>query len=188
MLSKNFCRLIWNITSILVMVCIFSGIVIAGEVAAPIVAPVVQASPSFMDLVGLDNMLKVALLIIFVMIGLGISYAAYKARNNQALHDAIEALRVGVDKTEGDFVEWRKRASADGKLTKDEIAQAQQLAISHAKDIASGPALNLLKSWGTSVIMSYITRIIEKKKLSNVSISSTPLPATLDTTIPPVVK
>lgn len=145
-----------------VMISFMTGVV--AQETVPIAAPVVEQAPKIVDLIGLDNILKIVSLIVLVIVMGGLAFFGWKFRNNQAVHDAIEALRVGVDKSQADFVEWRKRAAADGKLTREEIKEAERIALEHAKEIAKGPALELLKNWGTSIISSYIARIIEKKK------------------------
>jgi hypothetical protein len=62
-----------------------------------------------------------------------------------------------------------KKKASDGKLTKDEIEQAKQLAIGHALTVAKGPALNVLKEMSKERLGSMIKQLLAKvsKKKEN---------------------
>jgi len=77
--------------------------------------------------------------------------------------EALEALQEGIDAAQEDFVVWRKRAAADGKLTAMERRQAMKLAWSHTKDVATGPAGELVLSWGWGRVQSLIKQLLAKR-------------------------
>jgi type II secretory pathway pseudopilin PulG len=86
-----------------------------------------------------------------------------QVKENQAMSEAVEALRIGVEKAHEDFVEWAKRSAKDGKLSKEEREQARTIAINHALLTAKGPALKLLQTWGMDKLNSLIARIVDSK-------------------------
>lgn len=92
--------------------------------------------------------------------------------------EALEALQEGIDAAQEDFVVWRKRAAADGKLTAMERRQAMKLAWSHTKDVATGPAGELVLSWGWGRVQSLIKQLLAKrgKEKINVNIPKAPEP------------
>ena len=76
---------------------------------------------------------------------------------------AMEAVEEGMEHAQEEFVVWKKRASADGKLSKEERAEAREIALKHAKSIATGPAGKLLASWAKEKVGARIQRILNKK-------------------------
>jgi len=78
--------------------------------------------------------------------------------------EAVAALEEGWSVSQEQMVVWAKRAAADGKLSKDERAEARDIAIQHAKAVASGPAQRLLVMWGKDKIASLLGRITAKNK------------------------
>jgi predicted RNA binding protein with dsRBD fold (UPF0201 family) len=79
-------------------------------------------------------------------------------------NEAIDALRDGIAQTGDEFVAFRKRAAADGKLTEEEREEAKQLAISNALAMAKGPAYKLLVSWGMPKLQGLVARIVQGDK------------------------
>jgi len=82
----------------------------------------------------------------------------------EAEKEAVQAILAGMAKAQNDVVREAKAAAADGKLTKDEIASARSVAIDHAKEIAKGPAKDLLMSWGKDRLDSLIKQLLAKFK------------------------
>lgn len=82
----------------------------------------------------------------------------------EAEKEAVQAVLAGMAKAQTDIVREAKKASADGKLTKDEISNAKRIAIDHAKEIAKGPAKDLLMTWGKDRLDSLIKQLLAKFK------------------------
>lgn len=78
--------------------------------------------------------------------------------------EIYEALRIGVDDAQERFVTWHKRASEDGKLTKEERQEAMRIAIEVARTHLGGEALKLLLTWSFEQVQSVIKQYVEKKK------------------------
>ena len=77
---------------------------------------------------------------------------------------AIDTLRDAVSQTGDEFVAFRKRAAADGKLTVEEREEAKHLAVGNALSMAKGPVYKLLVSWGTPKMQALIARIVQGEK------------------------
>jgi hypothetical protein len=78
--------------------------------------------------------------------------------------EAVDTLRNAVSLVGDDFVVWRKRANADGKLTAEEREEAKTLAINKARELATGPVLRMLTKWGTTKLSALITRVVQGEK------------------------
>ena len=78
--------------------------------------------------------------------------------------EAVDTLRNAVSLVGDDFVVWRKRANADGRLTEGERTEARDLAIAKAKELATGPVLRMLTKWGTTKLSALITRVVQGEK------------------------
>ena len=78
--------------------------------------------------------------------------------------DAVDTLRNAVSLVGDDFVVWRKRANADGKLTAEEREEAKTLAIAKAMQLGTGPVLRVLTKWGTQKLSALITRVVLGEK------------------------
>lgn len=89
-------------------------------------------------------------------------FSDYKATT--VYREAIEALEIGWNKTQEQFVVWTKRAAADGKLTADERAEARQMALDFAQASASGQARVLLATWGQDKVAALLAKITGKNK------------------------
>ena len=102
------------------------------------------------------------------VLGLGITWALgllYNFMRNQGIEaSAVDTLRDAVAQTGDEFVAFRKRAAADGKLTEEEREEAKHLAVGNALAMAKGPAYKLLVSWGTPKMQALIARIVQGEK------------------------
>jgi hypothetical protein len=87
-----------------------------------------------------------------------------KADGNAAKQQAIEALTVGVTATYQTLYKQWKFDTTDHILTEDEKKKLRENAIKVAMDNAKGPAVDLLKAYGTDVLHSLVERIVQKMK------------------------
>lgn len=87
-----------------------------------------------------------------------------KMGNDAATKAALDALAEGMSKAQDAIVREAKKAAADGKLTKEEIAAAKTLAWDHAKAVATGPAKKIVINWGTEKVGSLIKQLLSKWK------------------------
>lgn len=87
-----------------------------------------------------------------------------KAGLNETEQEAMQALLEGMARAQDEIVREAKKAAADGKLTKEEINAAEQLAIKHAIAVAGGPAKELILSWGERRIQSLIKQLLARFK------------------------
>lgn len=76
--------------------------------------------------------------------------------------EAIQCVLEGMAVAQEEFVREAKKISSDGKLTKDEIVKAKQMAIDHAVAIAKGPAKDALIKMGSERIGSLIKQLLAK--------------------------
>ena len=93
-----------------------------------------------------------------------INKAIAKMDMDEAEKEAVQAVLAGMAKAQTDVVREAKKTAADGKLTKDEIRDAKRVAIDHAKEIAKGPAKDLLMTWGKDRLDSLIKQLLAKFK------------------------
>jgi len=119
--------------------------------------------PSFL-VANLDVILKSVCTLLGLLLSFVTLYLSYKRVQNETLKAALEALQAGVAHSEDTYVEWAKRAKQDGKLSKEETAEARQIALNKAMEIAKGPALTFLKSSGSALLNMWIKKIVEKGK------------------------
>jgi uncharacterized membrane protein (DUF106 family) len=85
-------------------------------------------------------------------------------RDKNVNNEAINVLQDAIAKVQDSYVEEIKRASSDGKLTKEEAAQARKLAIDTALTQAKGPVKDLLLKWGKDRLEGLVARIVQGKK------------------------
>lgn len=161
----------WIIFGLLAF-ALMTGVVIAADVPVTTVPVVETPAPNWKSFIPLQDIIQ-ALSAIFILMlnGFG-AWLGYRFRNNNVFKDALEAVRIGVDHVEHEYVDQLKAAAADGTITKEEIAAANKLALDTAKKYATGPALKLIESWGAEQAKSYITRIVESKKDSSPMLAS----------------
>jgi len=93
-----------------------------------------------------------------------INYLIKKMDATDAQKVAFDALAAGMAEVQNDFVREAKKASADGRLSKEEIKKAEEMAIERAKTIVTGPVKDIVLSWGKEQISSYIKQILNKEK------------------------
>ena len=101
------------------------------------------------------------------------NYIIEKAKLNDSEQKAMQVLLDGMALAQETLVREAKLASADGKLTKDEIKKAEAIAIEYAKDVAEGPVLDIIKSWGERRVSSLIKQLLSKLKGAK-NVSATP--------------
>jgi hypothetical protein len=87
-------------------------------------------------------------------------------RRHSALRhaEALECLEAAVEATYREYVEALKAASADGRLTPDERAQARGLARQRALAIATSRGVDLLREIGEDALDLWIARLVRKLK------------------------
>ena len=83
---------------------------------------------------------------------------------NEAEQESMQCLLEGMAEAQDDIVREAKAASSDGKLTKEEIAAAGTLALRHAREVAMGPAKDIVCSWSSRRASSLIKQLLSKVK------------------------
>jgi hypothetical protein len=114
-------------------------------------------------------LLPVLMIALSALAGLAIKYIkswskalSEKIEASEAEQAAIAALMEGVEKAQESLVIDLKKSSQDGKLTKEERAKALSLAIDHAKLVATGPGLELLKTMSRERAGYYVKQLLSK--------------------------
>lgn len=143
---------------------LLTGVILAEEATTTVPVVVDVPAPSWKSYIPLQDIIQALSALFILMLNAFGAWLGYRFRNNNILKDALEAVRIGVDHIEHEYVEELKTAAEDGKISKEEIAEANRLALETAKKYATGPALKLIESWGAEQAKSYITRIVESKK------------------------
>ena len=82
---------------------------------------------------------------------------------SEAEKKAIDALLVGMAEQQP-IVNGIKKAAADGKITKDEAKAIEAEALKIAKEIATGPAKDVVLNWGEKEVSSLIKQLLAKFK------------------------
>ena len=72
-----------------------------------------------------------------------------QAQRTKIEQTAFEALADGVAKAQEEFVRGTKRMREGGKLTIQDMQQAKNIAITHAKMQLSGPSSDVFAAWTT---------------------------------------
>jgi hypothetical protein len=111
--------------------------------------------------------------IISIAILAAIAWISRRVRHTQAIDDAVDALRIGVQQSWETCVKNAKRNAADGKLDSSEREHAYQLAIKEAKKVARGPALRLLATIGEDWLRVRVRELVEERK-------TTSMPSTIE--------
>ncbi len=78
--------------------------------------------------------------------------------------DAWEALSKGVKVTQDTYVDSIKKSSQDGRLTKDEIENANKKAVESAVSLASGPATEIIVGMAADTIKNIIDSLLADNK------------------------
>lgn len=92
------------------------------------------------------------------------NYLLDRFKANEVERDAFQALLEGMAKAQDSIVREAKKASADGKLSQEEIEAAKTLALDHAKSIAKGPVKDLILTWSKERADSYVKQFLTKLK------------------------
>lgn len=98
------------------------------------------------------------------LLGVISMYIKNKINATDTQKEAMQTILEGMAKAENEIVTEAKKANEDGKLTKEEIAAAEKLAIDHALMIAKGPVKELLLTWGKDRIISLIKQLLSNIK------------------------
>lgn len=105
---------------------------------------------------------------ILTLLGTGLVFVMKKwfadSKYKELSNKAIEALEIGWSKAQEEFVVFAKRASLDGKLTKEERAKARGMALDFAFAQAKGPVRELLLAWGKDKAGALLGKITGQKK------------------------
>lgn len=134
--------------------------VVAPEVVADAPAPAADVDPPwYLDLVekGLNWFWEILATAIF-------GYALKKAGDRSSLAAAIRALEAGVNDAWYTVVKDLKSKATDGKLTKEEKANARMVARVKAKEVATGAGKKVLVALGEAGMNAIIEKIIRRVK------------------------
>ena len=85
-----------------------------------------------------------------------------KANAGDVEKEAMQLLLEGMAVAQEEVVREAKAAAVDGKLTKEEITKARDVAINFAKNAATGPAKDIIISWSASRVSSLIKQLLSK--------------------------
>lgn len=77
---------------------------------------------------------------------------------------AVDCVLEGMAKAQDELVRQAKQAAEDGKLTKEEVKQAEKIAITHAISVATGPVKDLILSWSQERLSSVIKQLLNNFK------------------------
>lgn len=114
-----------------------------------------------------NNILEITGLITsaFVLWLFKIAFSKYK--QTKFYNDLYSAVEIGVQHTQEDFVDWAKKASQDGKLTKEERTQALNMALEKAKEFAATPAIKTaLMEITKEELQVLVRKILDKSNVS----------------------
>lgn len=150
---------LWSMLAILMLVMAFSAVAADAEVV---------------DLTK-SSIPQWAVTIISVVAGLAGTYAMWcvsklinlifgQKWQEGAKAGAITALQHGIQDAEEEMVAELKNDTSDGKLTQEEVDRAKKLAFKRAMEVATGPALDMLKQWGIDIAGNLISQLIQGKK------------------------
>lgn len=98
--------------------------------------------------------------LISIVIGLGKS----KTAKTEAQKEAWDALGAGVNGTYETLRLQLKEANKDHKITAEEAKELREHAIRLAKDVATGPALTVLKTTALPILHDWVQQIVNKRK------------------------
>lgn len=99
-----------------------------------------------------------ALLTLVMKISIG------RMAKTDAEKEALAAVEQAVVEVYQGYVSALKKKASDGKLTKEEAAEARRMATAKALAIAKGPALKLMTDWGQPRVEALIERVVAKFK------------------------
>jgi CO/xanthine dehydrogenase Mo-binding subunit len=84
--------------------------------------------------------------------------------SNEANREALEALLEGMAVAQDQIGRAAKQAASDGKLSQSEIDAMRELALNHAKSVATGPAKDVVMAWTQERAASLIKQLLAKYK------------------------
>lgn len=87
-----------------------------------------------------------------------------KVTKNDVQKEAWAHLEAGVTSAYHDLYDDLKAKRADGKLTDDDKAALRTHAIQTARDLATGPALEMLKVTALPILVDWVERIVLNRK------------------------
>ncbi len=87
-----------------------------------------------------------------------------KVAKTDEQNQAWSLLEAGVTSAYHNLYDDLKAKRSDGKLTDEDKAALRAHAIQVAKDLATGPALNMLKVTALPILQDWVERIVLKRK------------------------
>ena len=160
-----------------------AAVVVVDDVVAAPVAPAVPAAAVAVAAVAVETpapaadvdppwyleMVETVLNYIWEIIGaLVFGWLYKKAGEKQAYKEAIRALEAGVNDVWYTVVKDLKDKAQDGKLSKDEKANARLVAREKAKEVATKAGKKILASLGTAGMNALMEKIIRRNKATPV--------------------
>ncbi len=109
---------------------------------------------------------------VLTVVAVGLSWVARKLLNkiveklklSETEKDLVELIAAGCSKAQDDFIRMTKAASSDGKLSKEEIQEAQDMVKEYVLKEAKGNVKDLALTYTKDRFGSWIKRIVSKKK------------------------
>lgn len=108
----------------------------------------------------LDIITTVIGTVVTILLGLLVKWLRAKGVETQA----IDTINNAVQLVHDEFVHELKAAKSDGKLTKEEVDRARELAVNKALELAKGPVKDLLLTWGVEKVKALIGRVVQGGK------------------------
>jgi hypothetical protein len=101
------------------------------------------------------------------VLALGAAYLKRKIGSTKLAESekaALSYLVDGVEKSGEEYVHLIKKAAADKKLSPEERAEARDIAIKHAKEIATGEGAKILAEASSERLGAWIKQILKAQK------------------------
>jgi len=86
-----------------------------------------------------------------------------KMNTSEAEKEAIDALLVGMAEQQP-IANGIKKAAADNKITKEEAKSLEEQALKVAREIATGPAKDVILKWTGAQVSSFVKQLLAKYK------------------------
>jgi len=96
--------------------------------------------------------------------GVKAKYFAFDAPKDAKKKKAVELVEEAVKETFDELVRGLKRGKEDGKLTPEEIAQANKMAVDKLKEKAKTNGLQLGKLFAESYLPVLVDKVVNSKK------------------------
>lgn len=149
---------------VLLIIAVFSFPTFAEEVQATVAKPETNWL-----LIVLSHLVEVFVSILCMVLAVVATWLKKKAGDNQAAQDAIDALKAGAESAWISLGREFAVKAGDGKMTDEEKTKLREHAIAKAKEVATGPAKDLLLKWGTDICSAKLKDIVLAWKAKNVS-------------------